>query len=92
MGLIVQTLTCFRRDRLDESIIEGNNGSKSVQCNGTSQAFIAFVIPDLIILEILLWLLLWKFKGKCCKVCIDRDIIDLVKEVNNKKPDIYIYV
>ena len=91
MGLIVQTLACLRRDRLDESIVEGNNGSKSVQCNGTSQAFIAFVIPDLIVLGILFWLLWCKFKGKCCRSMelADKDIIDLVEAVYTKKPDQY---
>ena len=94
MGMIIQTITCFRRDRLDQSVIEGNNGSKSVQCNGTSQVFSAFVVPNLIVLGILLWLLWRKFKGKCYKVSrsmelADKDIIDLVEEVNKKKPDTY---
>ena len=98
MGLIVQELTCFRRDRLDLNIIQQNNGSKEVKCDEASQIFSDFVVPDTIILFALTWLLLRKSFGKFHNLCrsmesADKGIIDLVSRIESRKePDIYMRI
>ena len=92
MGLIVQTLTCFHRDRLDQSIVEGNNGSYAVQCNETSEVFSTFVISGIIISVVLICLLLAKFKWQLCRSLklTDEDIKSLFDVINLRKPGKYV--
>ena len=98
MGLIVKELTCFHRDRLDQNIIQQNNGSKEVKCDETSQIFSDIVVPDIIILFALTWLLLQKSFGKFHNLCrsmesADKGIIDLVSRIESQKePDIYMRI
>ena len=85
MGLLVQTITCLRRDRLDQdNIIQENNASKEVKCNETSQIFSAIIVPDVIILVIFIGLLVRK------GISTHTDIIDLAEAVKfTKQPDKY---
>ena len=88
MGLLVQTITCFRRDRLDQNIIQENNASKVVKCNDTSQLFSAFIVPDVIVLSILIVVLVrkWRFTHE--------DITNLINKLTDdqftkKQPERY---
>ena len=90
LGLIAQTLSCFRRDRLDQSIIQENNATREVKCNETSQVFSYFIVPDIMIFLIVLVLLIKKFTGKCSMELAHIDIINLVNEIKlTKQPEKY---
>ena len=83
MGLFCQSISCFRRDRLDENIIlipEDNNASKLVECHEASQLFSAILVPDMIIFLLLLWFLLRKF----CKSSDLGNLVDKIKHKGNQ--------
>ena len=84
MGLLVQTITCLRRDRFDQNTIQENNATKEVKCNGASLIVSAFIVPDIIIFGILLGLLVRKY------ALTHTDIINLANAVKlTKQPDKY---
>ena len=55
VGLVVQGLTCLRRDRLDEISEKNVSNHKLIECDEPLQLFSAIFIPDVIVFGLLMY-------------------------------------
>ena len=55
VGLVVQGLTCLRRDRLDKMSVKNVSNHKLIECDEPLQLFSAIFIPDVIVFGLLMY-------------------------------------
>ena len=89
-GLVAQAFCCFRRDRLDKISIqrpvENNDSKLLVTCNESTELFSTTFLPGMLLLLLLLYT---SWSRLCCKETDSKNLEELIKVIQSKKPNEY---
>ena len=89
-GMVLQLMTCFRRDRISTDLVQiANTTTKQLNCNKKNEIIGGLLLPDLVIFLLACWVyFVFKFGyqyRKCLRKCLGWDELNVVLEADGAK-------
>ena len=88
-GMVLQLMTCFRRDRISTDLVQIDNSTRQLSCNKKNEILGGLLLPDLVIFILACWVyLVLKFGytcRKCLRKCLGWDELNVVLKADGFK-------
>ena len=88
-GMVLQLMTCFRRDRISTDLVQIDNITKQLNCNKKNEIIGGLLLPDLVIFLLACWVyFVFKFGyqyRRCLRKCLGWDKLNVVLEADGAR-------